>query len=202
MKNKHVNYFNHTKQFYQFVILKKINEYGSLNMPLDVDDPELIEAISNVHIKNLINDGFLISTDGELKLSSEGESALNKHYIDYQINLLNLSKNIGDFYIEKVNQLIREVNGKVALYGASDTSKSIFTHIQNAEIKILCVIDDDPIKQKNNYLGLPVIPIDSLYEFDVNTIIISTVEFQDEIKKKTVSRFGQKYKIITLFNSE
>ena len=24
MKNKHVNYFKHTKQFYQFVILKKI----------------------------------------------------------------------------------------------------------------------------------------------------------------------------------
>ena len=68
MKNKHVNYFNHTKQFYQFVILKKINEYGSLNMPLDVDDPELIEyrmekALSEISHKDefdhiIINSNF------------------------------------------------------------------------------------------------------------------------------------------------
>ena len=107
---------------------------------------------------------------------------------------------MGDFYFEKVNRLVKKVKGKAALYGASDTSRSIFAYIQNAGIELECVIDDDLKKQRDDYLGLPVISIDVLDKYLVETVIISTIEFQDKIKEKMVEKFDDKYKIITLFD--
>ena len=49
-------YFTHTNQFYRFIILKKIDENGLLNIPIESDDDELLEAISKVHINNLLED--------------------------------------------------------------------------------------------------------------------------------------------------
>ena len=90
-------YFTHTKQFYQFIILKKIDERGLLSIPIESDDDELLEAISKVHINNLLEEGLIISEGGFLKLTIDGMSSLNNHYIDYQISLINLSKNLGEF---------------------------------------------------------------------------------------------------------
>ena len=200
MKKNELLYFNHTQQYYRFVILKKIDENVSVKIPIDLEDDEFIEAISKVHINNLLDDGLLTLVQGLLKLTSEGKSILNKHYIDYQINLINISKNLGDFYSNKINRLKKEMVGISALYGASDTSKSIFDFIQKESIKLECVIDDDVNKQNNRYLGLPVVSVKDIDKFKIQTIIISSVEFQSKIKKKVIQEFGDKYKIINLFD--
>ena len=193
-------YFTHTQQFYRFIILKKIDENKFINIPIELEDNEFLEAISKVHINNLLEEGLIVSQEGSIKLTHDGLSALNKHYIDYQISLMNLSNNLGEFYSNKINWLKREIIGSVALYGASDTSKSFFNFIKNAEIKLECVIDDDPEKQNNKYLGLPVVSLNQIDEFSVQTIIISSVQFQKEIKEKAIDKFDGKYKIINLFN--
>ena len=193
-------YFTHTKQFYRFIILKKIDERGLLSIPIESDDDELLEAISKVHINNLLEEGLIISEEGFLKLTIDGMSSLNNHYIDYQISLINLSKNLGEFYSNKIDWLKKEIIGSVALYGASDTSKSFFNFIKNAGIKLECVIDDDTNKQNNSYLGLPVVSVDDIKNFSIQTIVISSVAFQKEIKEKAVQKFGDKYNIINLFD--
>lgn len=200
MNKDELIYFTHTQQFYRFIILKKIDENKSINIPIELEDNEFLEATSKVHINNLLEEGLIVSQEGSIKLTQDGLSALNKHYIDYQISLMNLSNNLGEFYSNKINWLKREIIGSVALYGASDTSKSFFTFIKNAEIKLECVIDDDPEKQNNKYLGLPVVSLNQIDEFSVQTIIISSVQFQKEIKEKAIDKFDGKYKIINLFN--
>tara|TARA_B110000014_G_C20011612_1_gene524509 strand:+ start:93 stop:695 length:603 start_codon:yes stop_codon:yes gene_type:complete len=200
MNKDELIYFTHTQQFYRFIILKKIDENKSINIPIELEDNEFLEATSKVHINNLLEEGLIVSQEGYIKLTQDGLSALNKHYIDYQISLMNLSNNLGEFYSNKINWLKREIIGSVALYGASDTSKSFFNFIKNAEIKLECVIDDDPEKQNNKYLGLPVVSLNQIDEFSVQTIIISSVQFQKEIKEKAIDKFDGKYKIINLFN--
>lgn len=200
MNKDELIYFTHTQQFYRFIILKKIDENKSINIPIELEDDEFLEATSKVHINNLLQEGLIVSQEGSIKLTQDGLSALNKHYIDYQISLMNLSNNLGEFYSNKINWLKREIIGSVALYGASDTSKSFFNFIKNAEIKLECVIDDDPEKQNNKYLGLPVVSLNQIDEFSVQTIIISSVQFQKEIKEKAIDKFNGKYKIINLFN--
>ena len=200
MNKNDLIYFTHTNQFYRFIILKKIDENGLVNIPIESEDDELLEAISKVHINNLLDEGLIISEEGFLKLTRDGISALNNHYIDYQISLINLSKNLVEFYSSKINWLKKEIVGNVALYGASDTSKSFFNFIKNAGIKLECVIDDDTNKQNNSYLGLPVVSVDDIENFSIQTIVISSVVFQKEIKEKAVRKFEGKYKIINLFN--
>jgi len=200
MNKNDLIYFTHTNQFYRFIILKKIDENGLLSIPIESDDDELLEAISKVHINNLLEEGLIISHEGFLKLTKDGIYSLNNHYIDYQIRLINLSKNLGEFYSSKIDWLKKEIIGNVALYGASDTSKSFFNFIKNAGIKLECVIDDDINKQNNSYLGLPVVSVDDIENFSIETIVISSVVFQKEIKEKAVRKFEGKYKIINLFN--
>ena len=200
MNKNDLIYFTHTNQFYRFIILKKIDENGLLSIPIESDDDELLEAISKVHINNLLEEGLIISHEGFLKLTKDGIYSLNNHYIDYQIRLINLSKNLGEFYSSKIDWLKKEIIGNVALYGASDTSKSFFNFIKNAGIKLECVIDDDINKQNNSYLGLPVVSVDDIKIFSIETIVISSVVFQKEIKEKAVRKFEGKYKIINLFN--
>ena len=200
MNKNNLIYFTHTNQFYRFIILKKIDENGLLSVPIESDDDELLEAISKVHINNLLEEGLIISHEGFLKLTKDGIYSLNNHYIDYQISLINLSKNLGEFYSSKIDWLKKEIIGNVALYGASDTSKSFFNFIKNAGIKLECVIDDDINKQNNSYLGLPVVSVDDIENFSIETIVISSVVFQKEIKEKAVRKFEGKYKIINLFN--
>ena len=200
MNKDELIYFTHTQQFYRFIILKKIDEKSSVSIPIESEDNEFLEAISKVHINNLLEEGLIVSVEGFLKLTQNGMSVLNKHYIDYQISLLNLSKNLVEFYSNKIDWLKEEIIGSVALYGASDTSKSFFNFIKNAEIKLECVIDDDPKKQNNKYLGLPVVSVNEIEKFSIQTIIISSVEFQKEIKEKAIKKFDGKYKIINLFN--
>lgn len=199
MNKNDLIYFTHTNQFYRFIILKKIDENGLLSIPIESDDDELLEAISKVHINNLLEEGLIISEEGFLKLTIDGISDLNNHYIDYQISLINLSKNLGEFYLSKINWLKKEIIGNVALYGASDTSKSFYNYIKNAGIKLECVIDDDINKQNNSYLGLPVVSVDEIENFSIETIVISSVVFQKEIKEKAIRKFEGKYKIINLF---
>ena len=193
-------YFTHTNQFHRFIILKKIDENELLSIPIESNDDELLEAISKVHINNLLEEGLIISHEGFLKLTKDGIYSLNNHYIDYQISLINLSKNLGEFYSSKIDWLKKEIIGNVALYGASDTSKSFFNFIKNAGIKLECVIDDDINKQNNSYLGLPVVSVDDIENFSIETIVISSVVFQKEIKEKAIRKFEGKYKIINLFN--
>ena len=200
MNKNNLIYFTHTNQYYRFIILKKIDENGLLSIPIESDDDELLEAISKVHINNLLEEGLIISHEGFLKLTKDGIYSLNNHYIDYQIRLINLSKNLGEFYSSKIDWLKKEIIGNVALYGASDTSKSFFNFIKNAGIKLECVIDDDINKQNNSYLGLPVVSVDDIENFSIETIVISSVVFQKEIKEKAVRKFEGKYKIINLFN--
>ena len=200
MNKDELIYFTHTNQFHRFIILKKIDENELLSIPIESDDEELLEAISKVHINNLLEEGLIISHEGFLKLTKDGIYSLNNHYIDYQISLINLSKNLGEFYSSKIDWLKKEIIGNVALYGASDTSKSFFNFIKNAGIKLECVIDDDINKQNNSYLGLPVVSVVDIENFSIETIVISSVVFQKEIKEKAVRKFEGKYKIINLFN--
>ena len=200
MNKDELIYFTHTNQFYRFIILKKIDENGLLSIPIESDDDELLEAISKVHINNLLEEGLIISHEGFLKLTKDGIYSLNNHYIDYQISLINLSKNLGEFYSSKIDWLKKEIIGNVALYGASDTSKSFFNFIKNGGIKLECVIDDDVNKQNNSYLGLPVVSMDDIENFSIETIVISSIVFQKEIKEKALRKFEGKYKIINLFN--
>ena len=192
-------YFSHTSEFYRFLILKKINEMGSLDLPIISNDSTLMDALTKIHLNNLIQDGLLIQKEKKLSISPKGINCLNKHYIDYQIDLLNLSKNLDDFYSEKISRLVQSVKLPAALYGASDTLKSFFPFLNQVGLEFVCVIDDDVQKQTSKYLGLPVIDLSEIKKYNLKTIVISSIQFQKKIKKRILSTYPDQYIIETIF---
>ena len=148
----------------------------------------------------MINDGVLAEKDEIIVLTLKGMDCLNRHYIDYQIDLISLSKNLGSFYKDKISELVKKVELPAALYGASDTLKSFFPFLKKSGLEFQCVIDDDPKKQNSQYLHLLVIDLRELTNYDVKTILISSIEFQNKIKDKIDSTYPNKYIVETIFD--
>lgn len=198
-----LKYFNHSHNYHRFILLKEIKEKGPLLLPIQSDDEEFLNAVSNVHFQSFISEGLIkknVTDKGTiLDLTEAGAQSLKKHFIDYQLDLLVMEKNIDNFYTQLIERLIQEKVRKIALYGASDTSRSLLKYLKNQQIETVCVIDDDPKKQGSEFMGLPIISPAGISEFVIDAIVISTVVYQDNIAEKIKASFGEKYKILTLF---
>ena len=205
MQNKpELKYFYHSRLYFRFILLKKIDEQEGIILPVQSQDSELLLAMSITYIQNIVEEGLVKKVENEdateiLVITEKGKSQLQQDHIDYQLDLLALEQSLGDYYYKKIG-ILKEKNIKsVALYGASDTAQSFLNYLINNGINIACILDDDESKHTNNYFGFPVISTEevSLYTFDA--IIITTVKFQDEIKSRINQSFGSKYKVIPLF---
>jgi len=198
-----LKYFKHSHNYYRFILLKEIKERGSILLPIQSQNKEFLDAVSNVHIQTFISEGLIEKniTESEITLilTEAGLQSLRKHYIDYQLDLLALEKNIGDFYTKLMEHITAAKVHVIALYGASDTSRSIIEYLKNKTIETICFIDDDPKKQGTEFLGLPIVSPAGIKELEIDAIIISTVEFQEEIAGKIKALFGNQYRILTLF---
>ena len=199
-----ISYFENTFKYYQFIVLKKISELQEIDLPIDTEDAELLKALTFVHIQNLINDKLIEKyPKGNsvcLQLTKAGELALKKHYIDYQLDLLKLENILGNFFCDLVGKLKEENIQNVALYGASDTTFSIYRYLTNNNIKVACVLDDDKRKHGQRIYDSEVVDPKNIDKYTVDALIISTVQYQEELYKRVKGSKGNKYKIVKLFN--
>ncbi len=202
MKNEHLKYFRHSQEFYRFVILKYIHKNGSLALPVDYTEIEIEEALSHIHLQSLIDSSLLEKNDeNNLMLTGLGRRKLREHFIDYQLDLLSLENELGDYFQKKIERIVNNNVNNVALYGASDTAKSLLVHLKKNGINVECIIDDDQEKQGGSFEGLPIIPQSELKNYSIDTILIASVTFYKQIKANIISSLGDTYQIYTLLES-
>ena len=77
-------------------------------MPIQSRDGELLNAMSIVHIQNLIEEKLAekIKTKDSteiLKITDKGKSQLKREFIDYQLDLLTLEQSLGNYFSGKIN---------------------------------------------------------------------------------------------------
>tara|TARA_B100000315_G_C14511789_1_gene557316 strand:- start:424 stop:1065 length:642 start_codon:yes stop_codon:yes gene_type:complete len=201
---KELKYFESTPKFYQFVLLTKIADLGTVELPLESDDREFLNALSFVSFLNLIDDHLVERYTSEdktfLRLTEEGNIKLHKHRIDYQLDLIKLENLLGSFFLDLIIKLKEEKISKIALYGASDTSRSVYKYLINNNIKVLCILDDDEIKHGQMIFETAVVSPTDIHKYPVDAIIISTIQYQEKLFKKAKDIFEKKMKIVTLFN--
>ena len=200
-----LNFFKHSIMYFKFLLLKKISEKKEIIVPIQTQDKELLNALSSFHIQTLIDEELVLkvkkeNSDEILIITDKGKSQLKKDYIDYQLDLLIMENTLGSYYSEKILNLKKDNISLIALYGASDTARSIINHLIKDGIKISCIIDDDVDKQENNFIGIPIISRDEISLYDFQAILVTAVEFEDQIKSKINQFFESKYKIYSLFN--
>ena len=89
---QNLKYFIHSRSYFRFILLKKLDEDQGIILPIQSQDGELLNAMSIVHIQNLIEEKLAekIITKGSteiLKITDKGKSQLKREFIDYQLDL-------------------------------------------------------------------------------------------------------------------
>lgn len=205
-ENNGLKYFRHTKLYYGFLLLKKIYEYGIIELPFETSDTELAEVLSHVSFQDLINENLVEKAESDqrtaLRLTKQGLVDFHKHHIDYQLDLLKLENVQGSFFHDLIDKLKKSGLQKAALYGASDTTKSILKYLHNNNVEVVCVLDDDVAKQGLEISGIKIISLTELEEYSIDALIISTIQYQDELYQKAQSVFRDRVKVISLFDMD
>lgn len=205
MGNETLKYFKHTQQYYRFVVLKKIAALGKISVPVESDDLELLHAISKVQPQHLIQEGLVQKIEQpdesvDLVLTEKGKLVLKKHYIDFRLELLQLEGTLEKFYSEITRKLYKRNIKKIALYGASDTARSFSGYLLNHGFEIQCILDDDTSKQGKPFLGCTVISPEEISTYEIDAVIITTVEYQDQILDNFLRLTAGRYTVIPLFD--
>jgi len=205
MSSEMLKYFKHTQYYYRFVVLKKIASLGEISLPVETDDFELLHALSKVQPQHLIQDGLIQKIErpdesAGLVLTEKGKLVLKKHYIDYRLELLKLEATLEKFYFETTQKLKKKNIEKIALYGASDTAQSFSGYLLNHGFKIICILDDDIKKQGKPFLGFNVVSPKEISKYKIDAVIITTVEFQDQILRNFSHLTNNQYTVIPLFD--
>lgn len=202
MNNEQLKYFRHSQEFYRFIVLRYIRENEFVSLPLENADKNIEHALSQVHIQSMIEDSLLVKNkQNELSLTEVGLQKLREHFIDYQLDLLKLERELGDYFQNKIENLLNDNIKTVALYGASDTALSLLGYLEKRGIKIVCIIDDDQEKQGSEFEGLSIISQSELANHSIDAILITSVAFEKEIKSNIISSFGETYRMYTLLES-
>ena len=202
MNNEQLKYFRHSQEFYRFIVLRYIRENEFVSLPLENADKNIEHALSQVHIQSMIDDGLLVKDkQNKLSLTELGLQKLREHFIDYQLDLLKLERELGDYFQNKIENLLNDNIKTVALYGASDTALSLLDYLKKSGINIACIIDDDQEKQGSEFEGLSIISQSELANHSIDAILITSVAFEKEIKSNIISSFGETYRMYTLLES-
>ena len=95
-----------------------------------------------MHIQNLIDDGLAVKELWEdnvetLIITKKGKSVLQIHVVDYQLDLMNLEQDLGNFYSEIIKRLNDDNIQSIALYGATDTARTFLRYLKNNKFKIV-----------------------------------------------------------------
>jgi len=202
MNNEQLKYFRHSQEFYRFIVLRYIRENEFVSLPLENADKNIEHALSQVHIQSMIDDALLVKDkQNKLSLTELGLQKLREHFIDYQLDLLKLERELGNFFHRKIENLLNDNIKTVALYGASDTALSLLDYLKKSGINIACIIDDDQEKQGSEFEGLSIISQSELAYHSIDAILITSVAFEKEIKSNIISSFGETYRMYTLLES-
>lgn len=188
---------------HELMLLLAVHERGGLALP--VTPSELPSGVlEHVPLARLLEGGTLrkeTSGDGiRIVLSEAGMTHLRMLVVDYHLELMELRRTSDAFMAERVAMLASRGCRRVLLYGASDTAQVLLEFLRSSPIEVLGVIDDDPAKQGTLLGGVPIVAASDASRLPVDSIVVTTVAFQDEILRKGRGLPGPGKRFIGLFD--
>jgi len=170
--------------YHELVVLLAAEQRGGLRLPVDPHElpPSTLERSP---LGRLIADGTL-AVEGEgahqrVAITPTGLDRLRRLAIDYHLELMSLRGVSDAFFRQRAQALERLGCRRVLLYGASDTARALLEFLAAANLSAIAVVDDDRRKQ-GTYIGaVPVVAPGRIAELEFDTLLVTTVAFQDSI---------------------
>lgn len=113
---------------------------------------------------------------------------------------LTLNSNILENSISKAIDEIRNKSSKkrLAVWGAGEHTTYLFNILSDISDRFVCVIDNNPKLVGLSVNGIPIVGKESITDFTIDSIIISSYTSQEEIRKEIMEEFPQ-YEILTIY---
>ena len=183
-----------------------IAQSNNLYLPL-TGNSKLTDLLDKISLQDMLTDGIIQKHTDEkgqtyLKLTDKGRKHLSVHYIDYKLDLLEFEKILESYY-GVINQSLEGKGIKsLCIYGASDTAISIYNYLLHKNFTILCIIDDDELKQGKTFLNSPVVSFEDSTKFNYEAVVIATIAFENTIYERLQGNLNPNIEIIRLFDHE
>jgi hypothetical protein len=192
-----------TPSHHELILLLAIHRRGRMPMPLNPQ--ELPPAVlQQVPLSRLLDEGLVaITGDGAeqaLALTAEGLEHLRWLVIDYHLELMDLRRASKEFVAERVHMLEQLGCARILLYGASDTARVLLECLKDSSIEVLAVLDDDARKHGSRIEDTPVVSPSDLSAYDFDSVVVTTVAFQDAILQRMVGTIPPGKRHIGLFD--
>lgn len=192
-----------TPSYHELALLLAVHRRRGLSVP--VNPHELPPAVlENVPLSRLLDDGLVeMSSDKTgrvMRLTPSGQSYLRGLVIDYHLELMDRRAASNDFFTERVRMLERAGCRRILLYGASDTARALLDFLKDSRIQTAAVLDDDRSKQGSTIGGVPVVPPAALTDYDFDSVVVTTILFQDVILRDKADIVPPGKRLIGLFD--
>ncbi|WP_085169326.1 FkbM family methyltransferase [Brachyspira hyodysenteriae] len=89
--------------------------------------------------------------------------------------------------INKINNLI-DKNTRIAFFGAGAYGKLCLSYMQENNYNVVCFIDNDKNKQDSYIENIPIISMNTIFEYDIILITSFSINIIDEILKYKVNK--------------
>jgi hypothetical protein len=193
-----------TPSYYEMKLLLAVNRHSGLSVPINPHDlpPSTLESVP---LSRLLDDGLATLASGEsgtiLQLTAKGVSHLRGMLIDYHLELMELRAGTDDLFNELVVMLTEAGCSRIVLYGASDTARVLLDYVKDSAISVAGIIDDDVAKQGSLFAGVPVLAPKELEHMECDTVVVTTVMFQEGIMQERARIVPPAIKLIGLFDN-
>jgi hypothetical protein len=193
-----------TASYHEMQLLLAINRRNGLRLP--INPHELLPGtLDNVPVSRLLDDGVAtLASDGAgtiLRLTEQGVSHLRGVLVDYHLELMRLRADTDEFFQALVDALTRACCSQIVLYGASDTARVLLDFLQDSKIKVTAIVDDDVTKQGREFGGVPVKAPQELDHLDFDTVVVTTVMYQEGIIQGRSNLVPKGKRLIGLFDN-
>jgi 2-polyprenyl-3-methyl-5-hydroxy-6-metoxy-1,4-benzoquinol methylase len=118
------------------------------------------------------------------------------------LNYANAEQNLIDGLCQRVEEALkdwRQRELRIAVYGAGIHTEQL-AKLVNLSGSACCVLDSDPKKQGQKYLGLPILAPKKLAEGNIEAVLISSNRFIDEMVRAVLKYGGANVEIRTCYD--
>lgn len=201
------SFFKPTLLYKEFMILDLIEKDANITQREISRIIGVAVSMTNAYLDNFEKKGLIKKKKHSTKtveyfITKKGIERKKVLNIAYLNNSLKVFQSAKKNVVEFLNQIVGKGYKNILLYGAGEVAEILLQAIivdRNIEVSVSAVVDDDLIKQQKELIGIPIISIDKIFEYDHDGILISSYTNHSIIHNKLLGHNYPEDKIIHFF---
>lgn len=186
---KTTSFLRPSRLLYELLVLTELDKIGTLRWEETGSQEGLQSLIAAGFLEQLAEQGWVedIGTwphSRLYQLTEAGRRRIRFLLVDYFHELLKRYDIARSIFRRRLSQLYAEGSRRIAFYAASESAEVAYSALENTGLELVAIIDDNPDKWGTMFCAHKVQAPDRVFNQGVDTVLITTVAFQDQIYER------------------